>query len=177
MPKDRYTLIDSGMVSLGMAFQVMLGIEIAAETGDVEKTVQTMRRVKEHTRLYATIGSIEFLRRSGRVGWAAAGIAGLLNIKPVVQVDDGDVHAIARVRTFNRALDKMVELVREAGPIDRLGLLHINYEEGMQDVRSRLADVLPDESKIVTGLINPAVGTHIGPGSLGVVAVQEGWRG
>ena len=173
IPADRYTLIDSGSVSLGLAFQVLIGAEVAAETGDVQKTVSAIHRTRENTRVYATIGSIDFLRRSGRVGWAAAGIAGLLNIKPVVEVVDGDVHAIARVRTFNRALDKMVELAREQGSIARLGLMDINNPEGMDYVTTQLADVMPPPSHVITGTIGPTVGTHIGPGSVGLVTVRQ----
>lgn len=176
VPEDRFSLIDSGVVSLGMAFQVLAGAELAAETGDLQKTLDTVSKVRDNTTVYATIGSMEFLRRSGRVGWAAAGIAGLLNIKPVVEVKEGGVHARARVRTFSRALDKMVDLAREQAPVARLGLMHINNPDGMNDARERLADIMPPEANVITGMIGPTVGTHIGPGSVGVVTVKQGWR-
>ena len=172
IPPDRYTLIDSGSVSLGLAFQVLVGAEVASETGDVQQTINAIQRARENTRVYATIGSIEFLRRSGRVGWAKAGIAGLLNIKPVVEVVDGEVNATARVRTFNRALDKMVELAHEQRPVARLGLMHINNSEGMEYVKTQLADIMPP-SHVITGVIGPTVGTHIGPGSVGLVTVRQ----
>jgi DegV family protein with EDD domain len=173
IPEDRYTLIDSGSVSLGLAFQVLIGAEVAAETGDLQQTINAIEQARANIRVYATIGSIDFLRRSGRVGWATAGIAGLLNIKPVVEVVDGEVNAVARVRTFNRALDKMVELAREQGTLERLGLMHINNPEGMEYVKTQLADVIPPPSHIITGIIGPTVGTHIGVGSVGLVTVRQ----
>ena len=161
--------------SLGIAFQVLLAAEFAAETGDVQRTLATIERIKERTRVYATVGSMEFLRRSGRVGWATAGVATLLNIKPVVEVLKGEVESRARVRTFNRAVDKLAELAAEQQPVDRIGMLHINNPSGIERLQNGLGDMINDDT--ITGLIGPTLGTHIGPGSVGVVTVTEGWRG
>lgn len=171
---DRYTLVDSGSLSLGIAFQVLLAAEVAAETGDVARTLETIQRVKARMKVYATVGSMEFLRRSGRVGWATAGVANLLNIKPVVDVVEGEVEVQARVRTFNRAVDKLAELASEQKPVDRIGMLHINNPSGIERLQNGLGDMIKDDT--MTGLIGPTLGTHIGPGSVGVVTVAEGWR-
>jgi len=171
---DRYTLLDSGSLSLGIAFQVLLGAEVAAETGDVAETLAAIERVKRQTKVYATVGSMEFLRRSGRVGWATAGVANLLNIKPVVDVIEGEVEVRARVRTFNRAVDKLADLAAEQKPVDRIGMLHINNPDGIDRLQNGLDDMIDDNT--LTGLIGPTLGTHIGPGSVGVVTVGHGWK-
>lgn len=174
IPEDRYTLVDSGSLSLGIAVQVLKAAEVAAETGDVQQTIEAIKQVQQHSRTYATVGSMEFLQRSGRVGWAVARIAGLLNIKPVVKVEGGEVHAEARVRTFNRALNKMASLAGEEAPFDWLGVLHINNPDGAAQLKASLGDVVPDH--VITGLIGPTLGTHIGPGSVGVVTLKQGWK-
>lgn len=174
LPPEQVTVIDSGQLSIGIGWQVILAAEVAAETGDVERTLAAIRGVQQLQSVYATLGSLEFLRRSGRVGWATAGIGNLLHIKPTVKVLDGEVSAIARTRTFSRALDYLADVIRKSGPLDRAAILHINNTDGMDELRSRLADILPDNT--LTGLIGPALGTHIGPGSVGIATVNKGWK-
>jgi len=111
------------------------------------------------------------LRRSGRVGWATANVGALLQIKPVVEVVEGDVNAIARVRTFNRAIDKLAVLVRERAPLEKLAVLHVNNPEASSILLDRLSDIAPPDT--MTGLIGPTLGTHIGPGAIGAATVRK----
>jgi DegV family protein with EDD domain len=173
-PQDRVTVIDSGMISIGMGFQVILGAEVAAETGDVQRTLRAIQAARDNIKVYAAIATMEFLRRSGRVNWATASIGALLQIKPLVEVHEGEVLPAARARTFNRALDKVAQLVREQGELERVGMLHINNPEGMDDLRQRLSDVMP--ANTIIGMICPAIGSHIGPGAVGIVTVKKGWK-
>lgn len=174
LPQDRVTLIDSGQLSIGMGWQVLIGAQVAHETGDVQKTHRAILSAQKHQHVYAAVGSLDFLRRSGRVSWAAANIGNLFNIKPIVHSNQGEVHAIARVRTFNRAIDKLVDLARANAPYDKFAILHILNEEGFHILQERLADILPDDT--IVGTVGPALGTHIGPGSVGFAAVSKGWK-
>jgi DegV family protein with EDD domain len=174
LPPEHYTLIDSGQLSIGIGWQVLGAAEVAAETGDLDKTLKAVDAIRDHMNIYATVGSLEFLRRSGRIGWAMAGIGTLLNIKPVVYVQDGEIDPITRVRTFKRAMDKLVELARQHAPYERLAILHINNPDGAAVLRSALADLAPENT--LTGLIGPALGTHIGPGSVGIGTISKGWK-
>lgn len=174
LPQERVTLIDSGQLSMGIAWQILTGIEVAARTGSVEQTLEAIHRVRTHQKVYATIPTMEYLRRSGRVGWAAANVGALLQIKPVIEVVDGEAVAIARIRTFGRAVDKLAELVSAQAPLDKIALLHINNMEMVEALSEKLADVLPEE--VVVGTIGPTLGTHIGPGAIGAATVRKGWR-
>ncbi|MCA0452463.1 MAG: DegV family protein [Chloroflexi bacterium] len=174
LPPETYTLIDSGTTTMGMGFQVMVGAEVAAATGSVAEVVSAIERARKHIRLYAAPESMTYLRRSGRVGWAAAGAATLLQIKPIVAVSDGVVESTARVRTFGKAVEKMVELALEQAPIDRLALLHTNNLHGAQDMRQQLGNAIPAETYTIN--ITPVLGTHVGPKALGVVTLNNGWR-
>ena len=174
LPPDRFTLIDSESVTLGLGWQVLIGAEVAAETGDVEQTVDAIRRVRQHANVYAALETMEFLRRSGRVGWAAASIGALLQIKPLLHVYEGEVKAASRVRTFSRAFEELVRLGNEQVPLDRLAILHAANPEGAQELRERLTDIAPANAIIVS--ITPTIGTHIGPGGLGLATVSQMWR-
>lgn len=174
LPDDRYTLIDSGQLSMALGWQVLIGAETAAATGSVEATRDAILRVRQHQMLYAGLQTMEMLRRSGRVSWAVAGVGSLLQIKPIVQVWDGEVSSVARVRTFSRVVDKLVELAEQGAPYERLALLHINNPDGLAELRERLRAILPEHTLVSD--VGPTLGTHIGPGALGVAGVKMNWK-
>lgn len=175
LPADSYTLVDSGSTTMAMGFQVLVGAEVAEQTGDVSEVLRAIQRAREHIRLYAAPESMVYLRRSGRVGWAAAGAATLLQIKPIVSiVGDGVVESTARVRTFGKAVEKMVELALEQTPFDRLALLHTNNYDGAVDMKRQLGSAIPAETYIIN--VTPVLGTHVGPKALGVITLNKGWR-
>lgn len=174
LPPDSYTIIDSGTTTMAMGFQVLVGAEVADATGDVSETVNAIERARQHIRLYAAPESMVYLRRSGRVGWAAAGAATLLQIKPIISLSDGVVESTARVRTFGKAVEKMVELALEQAPFDRLALLHTNNPDGAQEMKQMMGNAVPAETYIIN--ITPVLGTHVGPKALGVITLNKGWR-
>lgn len=174
LPQDRVSIIDSGTTAMALGWQVLLGKEVADETGSLETVMKALEGVRKNSRLFAALATLDYLRESGRVGWAAAGIAKILNIKPMLQVEDGEVSSIGQVRTFKRAVDEMVERARAYAPLDRLAILHTNNLESAHEIRQRLGDIAP-AGTIISNL-NPSVGTHIGPGGVAVVPVSRKWR-
>jgi DegV family protein with EDD domain len=174
IPAEKVSLIDSGMVTMALGWQVLIGAEVAQETGDVQKVLDAIQRVRKNQKLYAGLDTMEFLRRGGRVGWAAASIGALLQIKPILNVQDGEVTPLARIRTFSKAKEKLVELTREQAPLDRLAIIHANNPEGARDIQKHLGDAAPADTLIIE--VGPTLGTHIGPGALGVIPVSKSWR-
>lgn len=169
--QERATLIDSGMVTIGLGWQVLMGAQVAAETGDLQQVLDVIERIRPHVRVYAGLSTMEYLRRSGRVNWAKAGVGALLQIKPVIGVRDGEVPQVALVRTFARAVDKLVELARAEAPLSKLALLHTDNPAGAQDLKNRLADIAPEDTLIAS--VTPVIGVHIGPESLGIAFVSS----
>ncbi|MBZ0276039.1 MAG: DegV family protein [Anaerolineae bacterium] len=174
LPQERITLVDAGSVSLGLGWQVVAGAEIAAETGDVAAVQRAITSARTNYKLAAMLSSLEYLRRSGRISLASAGLGTLLQIKPIVTVTDGIVVPLARVRTASRAKAELIEMARACGPIEKLAILHTNNLEEAAWLRDQLADIRPDETYIVNA--NPALGTHIGPQALGFSALLKSWR-
>ncbi|MBZ0298589.1 MAG: DegV family EDD domain-containing protein, partial [Anaerolineae bacterium] len=173
-PAERVTLVDSGTVTMSLGYQVLIGAEVAAETGDVDQVLAAIAQVRANVRLVAMINSLDNLRRSGRINLAAAGIGALLQIKPIVTVEDGKIVILARVRTEKRAREELIEQMRAMAPLDRLSLLHANNWEGVAWMREQVADIVPDQTFELN--LNPTLGCHVGPQSLGFVAVKKDWR-
>ena len=174
LPQDRVTLIDSGTTTMAMGYQVEIGAEVAAATGDIAQVKQAIDRVRQYGHMVAMVNHLDNLRRSGRLNMAAAGIGTLLQIKPIITVRDGNVDVLSRVRTSKRAREEMVNRIREQAPLDRLTLLHVNNPEGAAWMREQLADMLPDEVYEIN--VTPTLGTHVGTDSLGFVTVNQNWR-
>jgi DegV family protein with EDD domain len=174
LPQDRVTLIDSGTVTMALGWQILVGAEVAAETGDVDKVLDAINRVRAHQKLYAGLATMEFLRRSGRVSWALAGIGALLQIKPMLEVKDSAVLPLGRVRTFGKVVQELLTLTRAQVPLDKLAILHANNPEGARDMHTQLADIAPPDTLLIN--ITTVIGTHTGPGALGVALVDKGWR-
>jgi DegV family protein with EDD domain len=174
LPSDRVTLMDSGTVTMALGWQVLVGAEVAAETGAVEKALDAINRVRTHQKLYAGLATMEFLRRSGRVSWALAGIGALLQIKPMLEVKDSVVLPLGRVRTFGKVVQELLALTRAQAPLDKLAILHANNPDGAHDMQDQLADIAPPETLTIN--ITTVIGTHTGPGALGVALVTRGWK-
>jgi len=173
-PQEKITLIDSGQVAMGLGWQVIIAAETAEQTGDVAAVKDAVQRVRDNQRLYAALDTLEYLRHSGRVSWASAGIGALLQIKPILDVRDGEVKSHSRVRTFKRAFDELVNLAREQAPLDRLAVMHADNAQGAEELKAALKDVAPEDT--ITVNITPTIGTHIGPGGLGFASVSKSWR-
>ncbi|PJF40505.1 MAG: DegV family protein [Chloroflexi bacterium] len=174
LPKGSFTMIDSGTVSMALGWQVLIGAEVAAETGDVAAVKNAIERVREESRLYGALATLEFLRRGGRVGWASASLGSLLRIKPIISVEDGEVNSLERIRTFSRAVNRLAELARQHAPLDKLAIGHGNNPEGAQQLQDLLADIAPPDTILFS--ITPVIGVHSGPGVVGVGVVGKSWR-
>ncbi len=174
LPEGSYSLIDSGTTAMALGWQVLIAAEVAEQTGDVEAVREAISRVRAHQRLYATLATMEYLRNSGRVGWAAVSLGTLLQIKPIIEVRDGDVHSVARVRTFGKAVEELLRLTVEQAPLDRLAVLHTNNPDGAHSLFEQLGKQAPPDTIFVN--LTVAVGTHVGPGAVGVATVSQAWR-
>ncbi|MDO9130231.1 MAG: DegV family protein, partial [Anaerolineales bacterium] len=123
-----------------------------------------------HVGVFFTVETLEFLRRGGRIGGAQALLGTALKIKPVLELRDGRVESVEKVRTKSKAMERVVELVVEkvAGrtPV-HLAALHANAEaEARTMLDAAVARVHPIE--IVFAGLSPVVGTHVGPGTVGL---------
>jgi DegV family protein with EDD domain len=167
---DRIFVIDSGSVSMGAGWQALAAAEAAAAGASLEDIRAVIADTSRRVRLYAALDTMEYLRRSGRVGWAAASFGSLLQIKPIVGVTDGNVEAVSRVRTFKNAVKEMVNLARQHAPLERLAVLHTNAPERGEELCQLLQDIAPAAYTVVTD-VNTAIGTHVGPGGIGLALV------
>jgi len=169
VPEIEVHLVDSTQVAMGLGWQAVVAAEAAAARKGVDEIISLIRQVQPRVRLYALLDTLEYLHRSGRVAWARAAAAQLLNIKPLLEVRQGEVIMIGKVRTRNKAIERLLEMVSDLGPLERLAVVHTQAPD-VESFRVRLGDLFPVE-QIVVSDVGPIVGTHVGPGALGIAAV------
>jgi DegV family protein with EDD domain len=168
---QRVTLIDSQMTSMGMGWQAVIAAERAQRGQSPAEIEAAVLAVRPRADIWAALDTVEYLRRSGRVSWAAAMIGGLFNIKPVIRLHDSVVSSVARVRTSQRAFDTLVELAVQAAPLERLAILHTRNSEGAERLAAALTEITPP-AEVVIVEVTPVIGVHVGPRGLGLGIVR-----
>jgi fatty acid-binding protein DegV len=154
----RITVLESGSLSLGL-----------------EAALAAVRSVRGRTRVVAALDTMEYLRRSGRVPATVAALGGLLSIKPVVELSEGDVEPLGAVRTTRQANKRMRDLLLGLGALERLAVLHTNAEGRarwlLDEVIRAGGSQVPREILMVN--VTTVIGTHVGPYGLGFAAVTQ----
>ena len=163
----RISVVDSGSVSIGQAWLVEAAARMGAEGAEAPEIVRRLEQMKPRLRIYAVLDTLEFLQRGGRLGRARAFVGTLLNVKPILGIRDGEVQPIERVRTMTGALRRLVELVVGLGSVERLAVIDGAAEDRAVEVEQQLRAHYP-ELTIDRGEIGPVLGTHAGPGVVGV---------
>ena len=128
--------------------------------------VQALDEMRPRLVILAILDTLEFLQRGGRIGRAQALAGTLLNVKPIVEVRDGEVRPRERVRTMNGALRRLVETVTGLGQIERLAVMHGDAAPQAAELERQLQPHFP-ELRIEQGEIGTVLGVHAGPGVVG----------
>ena len=116
-----------------------------------------------------TVPTLDYLRRGGRVGKAAGLIGSILKIKPVIYLNDNnEVDVLAKVRTEKKAAAAMIDYLHKNSPCKRIGIVHIENEEGGRALQARVQEEYPDvEVTLTTG--TPVLASYLGPGLTGII--------
>ncbi len=169
---DRVTLIDSGTISMGLGWLVLMAAEGAAAGLSPAAIADDIRQALPRVEVWAALDTFEYLKRSGRVGWAKAAVGELFQIKPIIRLYDGVVSSVTRARTSQRAFTTLVDLVRAATPLDRLAVMHSNFPKGGERLAQALADLSPNREIPIVN-VTPVIGVHVGPHGLGAAVIRS----
>ena len=169
--EDRVSLFDTGSASMGGGWSVIAAAEAAAQGGDLDAVLKAAAFTRERTQLWAVPITMDYLRRSGRVNALVAGLGEMLQIKPIISVQDGEANSAGRVRTTRKVIEKLIEMTHEKAPLERLAVLHLNNQEDAQYIRDALADIAPPDNTVML-MASSAIGANFGPGGLGIGLVQ-----
>jgi len=162
-------VVDSGTASLPLGLAAIAAADAArlgAELGDMAAAAAGIE-----ADLLATLDTLEYLQKGGRIGAAQAFFGGLLNVKPLTTFTDGAGAAAGRVRTRRKALAALLDWLRSQEGVVRAGVVHGIAPE-IDDVVSQVREILPDIEPIIA-LAGPVIGTHAGPGVIGIAVTRS----
>ena len=169
-PNAKIVMIDSRSNCMQAGFAVLEAAKASNENKSLDEVVSIAKNVIENSKFIFVPETLDYLKKGGRIGGAAALFGSLLQIKPILTVEDGKTTVFTKVRTKKKAIDKIVNTVLEQNsksPIKGIIVHHINCESEGQELADRLKNSLGlDNVKIQS--IGPIIGLHVGPGSIGV---------
>lgn len=165
------TVLDSGQLSLGMGFLVEKAAQLAELGHKMEDILASLAEMMKRTYVFASLKTLEYLRRSGRMNFALARFGEFLQIKPLLHMNQGNPTA-HRVRTQSRATERMMEWLAEYAPFEKLAIVHAGVQKEAEKMLERIKHLLPG-GEIPIVQITPALGAHLGVGALGFAVVSK----
>jgi DegV family protein with EDD domain len=162
-------VIDSAGWAGHLGVQVLAAARAAAAGEDHSGVIERVRQARHGVRVWVLLDTLEYLRRGGRIGGAAAWVGSVLDIKPILTVES-ETTAVERVRTRRRGVERLVELMlqrRAAVGADRWFVQHTGAHEDALRLADRLDELFGTEPEFISE-IGPVIATHAGPRSLWV---------
>lgn len=164
-------VLDSTQLSLGMGFLVRHAAHMAKLGAKLEEIIAKLNEMMPRTYVFAALDTLEYLRRSGRMHIAVARFGEMLRLKPLVYMNGGKPEA-HRVRTRQKAIERLFHWMDEHGPFEQLAIVHAGVQERAEELREQAKKYLPD-SDIVIQQITPVLGTNLGIGALGFAGIAK----
>ena len=165
------TVRDAGQLSLGTGFQVERAARMAMDGKSMQEIETALDDLKARTFVAARLDTLEFLRRSGRMNRFIASIGSVLQLKPILTMQNGQPGS-ERVRTTHKAEARLLKMLEELQPIEQFSLLHTNSAEQAQALRQQAAHLLPEQATYSMD-ITPVIGAHLGPGAVGYAVISK----
>jgi DegV family protein with EDD domain len=168
--REKVHVVDSQSVAMALGFQVLAVARAVEQGANLNDAIALAEKSYQYTGVSFAVDTLEFLHRGGRIGGAQRFLGTMLNMKPILAIQDGRVEGVDRIRTKNKAHDRVLELTVEkiAGrtPV-RLATLHANAADEAKALLTRAEQTLNPVESLLTE-VSPTVGTHAGPGTVGL---------
>ena len=171
-PDHKIKVIDSLNMSMGQGFMVMAAAEAAANGASIEEITTEVERTGKNVHTLALLSTLKYLALSGRVDKFVANLANTFNIKPILTVCNGKLDLLAKIRTHQKAMDKLYALLNQITDnkkIERMAIIHVNDLQKAVEMEAHLWNTVACPEKIVIAEFSPGLSVHTGPGVVGVI--------
>ncbi|GAB4488207.1 MAG: DegV family protein [Anaerolineales bacterium] len=165
------TVLDSSQLSLGTGFLVEKAAQLAAAGQSLDEILSALKDQMRRSYVFASLKTLEYLRRGGRMHSAVAHIGEFLSIKPLLHMNMGK-SSVERVRTQKRATEQLLAWLEQYAPFERLAVLHAGIQQEAEALRESVRAYWPANDVPVLQ-ITPALGAHLGVGALGFACISK----
>ncbi|GAA4959720.1 DegV family protein [Streptomyces heliomycini] len=164
-------VVDTGMIAMALGFCALAAAETAEAGGTVDEAVTAAEKRAADTSAYFYVDTLDYLRRGGRIGAAQALLGSALAVKPLLQLADGRIEPLEKVRTASKAIARLEEIAAEraGGAEVDVAVHHLAAQERASALADRLRTRLPGLADLHVSEVGAVIGAHTGPGLLGVV--------
>jgi DegV family protein with EDD domain len=168
-------VVDSRSTAMALGFAVLAAAETARNGGSAAAAQEAAVSTVDRTRTYFYVDTLEYLRRGGRIGTAAAWLATSLSVKPLLHMLDGQIVPLEKVRTSSKAIARLVRLTVEAAGAGRadVAVHHLSAAGRAADLARAIRASVPRLGEMHISELGAVVGAHLGPGVLGTVVVRR----
>lgn len=168
----KVTVIEMGQVAAGLGFQVVNAARLALMGVDPETILSNIREWETRTFVFAALDTVDYLRASGRVPALAAKLADLLRIKPIIQLHQGKIRLVGRVRTSAQAVARLLECAADLQPLEQVAVLHTHAWERAKSLQAALKERIAHGMNVSVSEATPVLGVHVGPGGVGLACLR-----
>lgn len=176
VPDGQIEIVDSRQVSMAMGWMAILAARAAKTGASLAAIKKILQDAMPRAHIIAMLDTLRFAQRGGRLGKGAALIGTFLNVKPLLAIEDGEVVPIGNVRTRKRGLERLVEILHASGPVQELAVMHAQADADARELARMLGVLYPDKH-ILIGETGPVIGTHTGPGAVGIAWLAQAPNG
>ena len=166
-------IVDTQQVSMTVGLSAVGAAQAAREGKSVEECIAVAESVARRSNFFALFDTLEYLEKGGRIGKARSLIGGLLKIRPILRVEDGEIGQFSKARSRNMGMLKLEEAVRELGKLDDIAIVYSTDGSDAEKLAATVKDLLPSDKSTFLTRVGPVIGTHAGPNLVAIAAITS----
>ena len=166
-------VLDTQQASMAVGLIVIACARAAQSGASMSEVVEIGKSVIQRSHCIALLDTLEYLEKGGRIGKAQAILGGLLRIKPMIAVQDGEVHPYAKERTRRKAVARLESAMTDLAPLASVAVMYSTARQEADRIADSIRPLVTDDGDVMVARFGPALGTYVGPNALGVTAIAS----
>jgi DegV family protein with EDD domain len=174
LPENDITVVDTRSLTMQQGYMTLAAVEVISQGANKQEAIAAAFDIRDRSQLFASLATLKYLSMSGRVSHLAAGVAGILNVKPILTIRNGKLDLLEKIRTQSKAWQRTIDLTREAAAgreIERMCILHVNVPDAASEFEKLIRSEINCPTEITLAELGPGLSIHSGVGLVGVVVV------
>jgi len=176
LPHRKIIVMDTRSLSFGQGFMALAASKAIDNGASLDEVIRSAESIGSRVHLFGALSTLKYLSMSGRVSHLAAGMAGMLDIKPILSIQNGKLEMIEKVRTRKKSLERIIELAKKESAhsqIEQMAVVHVSALHEAQAFKTMLSTTLDFTGEIIMAALTPGLSVHTGSGMLAVGFVTD----